>query len=257
MLKLPILLFVRFIVYCQSDGEQRPSIESLMPNAEETKSYLAQWELMSMVNGVLYRRFIDAEGRTKKLQLITPAVLGPELIRLCRTGITGGHIGFRKTVAQVVRRAYWTGYRSDDQRFCRFCQDCTKYHRGAPPRNGPLQSMTVGMPMERWAIDLTGPHTRSRHRKVYILTAIDCFTRFFEAVAIPNKEVTTVALALVENAFCRYGLPSQLLSDQGKEFDNFLLQELSRLLGVDKFVRRLTRNQQMDVLNDFIGHLIR
>ena len=57
-----------------SDGEQRPSIKSLMPTAEETKSYWAQWELLSMVNGVLYRRFIDAEGRTKRLQLITPTV---------------------------------------------------------------------------------------------------------------------------------------------------------------------------------------
>ena len=217
-----------------SDGEQRPSIESLMPTAEETKSYWAQWELLAMVNGVLYRCFIDAEGRTKKLQLITPTVLRPELIRLCHTGMTGGHLGFRKTVEQVARRAYWTGYRSDVQRFCRRCPDCTKYHRGAPPRNGPLQSMTVGMPMERWAIDLTGPHTRSRHGKVYILTAIDCFTRFVEAVAIPNKEATTVARALVENVFCRYGLPSQLLSDQGKEFDNVLLHELCRLLGVDK-----------------------
>jgi len=99
VLKLPILLSVRFIVYCQSDGEQRPSIESLMPTAEETKLYWARWELLSMVNGVLYRRFVDAEGRTKKLQLITPAVLRPELIRRCHTGITGGHLGFRKTVA--------------------------------------------------------------------------------------------------------------------------------------------------------------
>jgi len=116
-----------------SDGEQRPSIESLMPTAEETKSYWAQWELLSMVNGVLYRRFIDAEGCTKRLQLITPAVLRPELIRLCHTGMTVGHLGFRKTVEQVARRAYWTGYRSDVQRFCRRCPDCTKYHCGAPP----------------------------------------------------------------------------------------------------------------------------
>ena len=217
-----------------SEGQERPSIESLLPTAEETESYWTQWELLTVVNGVLYRRFIDADGRTKRLQLIAPAVLRSELVRLCHTGMTGGHLGFRKTVDQVARRAYWTGYRSDVQRFCRRCQECTKYHRGAPPRNGPLQSMTVGMPMERWAIDLTGPHPRSRHGKVYILTAIDCFTRYVEAVAIPNKEATTVARALVENVFCRYGLPLQLLSDQGKEFDNTLLQELCRLLGVDK-----------------------
>jgi len=47
--------------------------------------------------------------------------------------MTGGHLGFRKTVEQVARRAYWTGYRSDVQRFCRRCPDCTKYHCGAPP----------------------------------------------------------------------------------------------------------------------------
>jgi len=86
--------------------------------------------------------------------------------------------------------------------------------------------------MERWAIDLTGPHPRSRNGKVYILAAIDCFTRFVEAVAIANKEATTVTRALVENVFCRYGVTLQLISDQAKEFDNVLLLELCRLLGV-------------------------
>jgi len=222
------------IYHLLSDGQERPPIECLMSVAEETKSYWTQWELLSMINGVLYRRFIDTEGRTKRLQLIVPAVLRPEVLRMCHTGMTGGHLKFRKTVDQVARRAYWAGYRSVVQRFCRRCPECAKYHRGAPPKNGPLQSMTVGMPMERWAIDLTGPHPRSRHGKVYILTAIDCFTRFVEAVAIPNKEAATVARALMENVLCRYGLPQQLLSDQGKEFDSELLHELCRLLGVDK-----------------------
>jgi transposase InsO family protein len=148
--------------------------------------------------------------------------------------MTGGHLALRKTLDQVSRRAYWKGYRRDVERFCRMCSKCAKNHRGPPPRSGNLQPMATGAPMERMEIDLTGPHPRSRNGKTYILTCIDCFTKWADAIAIPNKEAVTVARALVVNVFCRYGLPIQILSDQGNEFDNTLMHELCELLDIDK-----------------------
>src|SRR5206468_2916603 len=65
-------------------------------------------------------------------------------------------------------------------------------------------------------------------------TAIDAFTKFPEAVPLRNKEATTVARALFDVVISRYGIPLQLLSDRGTEFENGLLLELCRLLGMDK-----------------------
>ena len=63
---------------------------------------------------------------------------------------------------------------------------------------------------------------------------VNCFTRWTEACPLPNK--TTVA---VSEAFCQliiywFGMPSVIYSDQGRELENHLMQELCLLLGAHK-----------------------
>lgn len=93
--------------------------------------------------------------------------------------------------------------------------------------------MQLGAPFERCGIDLTGPWPKS-NGKVYILTYLDHFTKWADAIPVTNKEAETIAKALVSQLCCHVGVPIQLLSDQGKEFDNNLMAALCLLLGVDK-----------------------
>ena len=97
-----------------------------------------------------------------------------------------------------------------------------------------MAEFRVGEPMERWGIDLTGPHPTSAGGHKYILTAIDYFSRWTEAFPIRNQEAATVAKVLVEQVFVRFGVPLQILSDQGPNFESGLFQEMCRLLGIDK-----------------------
>ena len=75
---------------------------------------------------------------------------------------------------------------------------------------------------------------RSRRGKYYLLTYLDHFTKFAEAVPIPNKEAETVCRVLAEELFPRFGAPLQLLTNQGREFENRLVRGLSTIYGVDK-----------------------
>jgi hypothetical protein len=54
------------------------------------------------------------------------------------------------------------------------------------------------------AIDVlvAGPFPWSDQGNRYLLIAMDYFTKWSEAYAIPNQEVLTVAEALVTNCFC-------------------------------------------------------
>ena len=79
--------------------------------------------------------------------------------------------------------------------------------------------MIVGAPFERVGIDLSGPHPRSKKGYVYILTYVDNMSKCAEAAPLRNKETATVAEALEDRIFPRIGLPPQILSDQGKEFN--------------------------------------
>lgn len=84
--------------------------------------------------------------------------------------------------------------------------------------------------MQRVATDILGPLPESLSGNSYVLVVADYmyFTRWVEAFPIPNQEATTVARKLVDEVFCHYSPPEQLHSDQGCQFESFLLAEVCR-----------------------------
>jgi len=96
-----------------------------------------------------------------------------------------------------------------------------------------LQPVLSVAPCERWYIDLTGPHPKSNQGNIYILTCLDSFTKWAEAFPLRTKEAEPIARILAEKVFCRFGAPLSILSDQGKEVDGRIMNEVCRLFDVD------------------------
>jgi len=65
---------------------------------------------------------------------------------------------------------------------------------------------------------------------------VDEFTKWAEAFPIRNKEAESIAKVLVEQLFCRFSTPLSILSDEGKEVDGRIIQEVCRLFGIDKLL---------------------
>ena len=143
-------------------------------------------------------------------------------------------MGVDRTAKQVQQRAFWTSWSKDVRQFVRACPDCACYLRGKAPRQGYLQSAPVGEPWERISIDICGEFPTSRSGNRYILTVLDLFSRWAESFPIRNHEASTVARVLSEQVFSRFGIPKQILSDRGAEFESALMRELCHALGIDK-----------------------
>ena len=94
--------------------------------------------------------------------------------------------------------------------------------------------MVTGTVIEHCHVDITGPHPQTPRGSRYILTCVDAFSKWVEAFAIPNREAKTVARVLVEQVFCGLGIPVALLTDNSGELDVSLMQEILRLLNIDK-----------------------
>ena len=97
-----------------------------------------------------------------------------------------------------------------------------------------MQTPLAGEPWERISIDITGPHPKSSRQNVYILTVVDHFSKWGEATAIPNHTAYTVARALMTNVFARFGMPAEILTDRGAEFESELFSQLLKWLGIEK-----------------------
>ena len=67
-----------------------------------------------------------------------------------------------------------------------------------------------------------------------VLTVVCPFSKFCECLPLRNKEAVTVARTLVEEVFCLYGTPLELLSDRGGEVYSQIMRELCQLLQIDK-----------------------
>ena len=67
-----------------------------------------------------------------------------------------------------------------------------------------------------------------------ILTMIDGLTGWAEAVPIADQTAVTVARAVYSEWIARYGVPEQLHSDRGVQFESAVFAELCDTFGVDK-----------------------
>ena len=69
-----------------------------------------------------------------------------------------------------------------------------------------------------------------------------------EAYALPDQEATTVAQKLVDEFFCRFSVPEQLHSDQGKQFESKLISTICHQLLQVKKSRTTPYHPQSDSL---------
>jgi hypothetical protein len=92
----------------------------------------------------------------------------------------------------------------------------------------------VGAPLERIALDVLGPLPLSKNENKYILVITDYFTRWAEAYPMKNQETKTIADLLINEFVCRFGIPHQIHTDQGRQFESSLFQNLCKRLNIDK-----------------------
>jgi len=97
--------------------------------------------------------------------------------------------------------------------------------------------LTPNGPGDILQIDLVGklPTGRSRTGAQYtfLLTCLDSYTRYLTLIALKDKSAICVAEALFD-VFCKQGCYNYVLSDCGLEFNNDVLNNLCRLMGVEK-----------------------
>ena len=92
------------------------------------------------------------------------------------------------------------------------------------------------MPDRRFSalhLDLVGPLPESEGC-TYLLTIIDRYSRWLEAVPLSDMTAKSCARALIRHWISRYGVPDTIVTDQGRQFTSDLWNELTVILGIVK-----------------------
>ena len=96
-----------------------------------------------------------------------------------------------------------------------------------------MESITSSSPLQLAAIDFLYLDPCSGDYE-YLLVITDHFTRFAQVYPTINKSARTAAEKLYNDFKMRYGIPEKLLNDRGREFENELFQQLSKLCEIKK-----------------------
>ena len=149
-----------------------------------------------------------------------------------------GHMGVDKTYERVrdyVRRnniKFERGMEQHVRNFISRCPICQKNSDRDDTINVKSFTSITLRPMQRLSIDTIGPLPMDTKGHKYIIVMIDTFTRYLLTYPAKTLEAKECADILSQH-ICRYGVPDEILTDNGKQFVNNHLQQLLSVFDVE------------------------
>jgi hypothetical protein len=158
-----------------------------------------------------------------------------------------GHHGFNRTCKKIedylrnnVVKADngqrltqpWPAMRDHVRVFLRKCSCCQKMSKLKLPIHTQPFTTASYFPFDKVAVDTIGPLPPDEHGNKYLIVFIDCFSRYVCLYPVPDVTGINFAKSLIK--YCgHHPIPSTLVSDNGTQFKNDLIEGLTTLLGTN------------------------
>ncbi|XP_028176931.1 uncharacterized protein K02A2.6-like [Ostrinia furnacalis] len=166
------------------------------PNCEEEKPYFARKNEILLDFGCLIYKY----------RIIIPPSLQVQILK----EIHQGHLGVNKMKNLSRNYVYWPSLDRDLENLCRSCEACRAV-RDAPPR---AQLHPWEFPLVPWQ-RLHADFAELLGKKYLII--VDAHSKWIEALPMTRTDSQATITAFM-SVFSRFGLPSQLVTDNGPPF---------------------------------------
>ena len=206
-------------------------------NVEDKESWLEfqdgiEWfkirHELRVQNGTLYRE-ID-----EKLRVVVPKQVVSMVLNFLHDSPLAGHRDFEKTYDSIRSKYFWLRMHKDIKKYCETCHLCQTKKYLNKPSVAPLKPLVVNSVWSLIGLDIAGPLNVTSSGNKYIVIAVDYFTKFCVAKAIPDFTALSTAKFLFEEVICKLGMPKTIISDKGVNFQSKLFEQLCKLLKIKK-----------------------
>ncbi|XP_061351287.1 uncharacterized protein LOC133296340 [Gastrolobium bilobum] len=195
---------------------------TLPPDVKEAKKIARRSAHFCLMNDRLYKRGFS----TPLLKCLNPGDVGYVLEEI-HEGINGHHIGGHSLARKALRAGfYWPTMERDTYNHVKKCDKCQRFadvHR-APPEE--LTSITSPWPFHKWGMDILGPFPKATGRIQWLIVATNYFTKWVEAEAVATITSQNVRKFFWRNVVYRFGIPGEVITDNGTQFTDSKFREL-------------------------------
>ncbi|XP_060969882.1 uncharacterized protein LOC133037084 [Cannabis sativa] len=187
---------------------------TLPHDKNESRKLRAKAARFTLYNGKLYRRSFSGP----LLRCLLPAESNYILQEL-HQGECGNHSGHRSLCNKALTIGYyWPTMRADSYNFVQQCDKCQRFAQIShlPPEK--LHSSLTPWPFMRWGMDIVGKMPTAPGQRVFMLALTDYFSKWVEAEAFAQVRDREVKNFIWKNIICRFGIPKEIVTDNGSQF---------------------------------------
>ncbi|XP_074314436.1 uncharacterized protein LOC141649650 [Silene latifolia] len=208
-------------------------------------------------NGTLYRRSFSCQW----LRCLSKDE-ATEAMHEAHSGIFGAHQSGPKLHDRVkIMGYYWPTIVQDCMDFAKKCEPCQFYANFIHQPPEPLHPTVSSWPFETWGLDVVGPLSpRTSNGQEYILTAIDYFSKWAEAITLREVKKEYGLDFIRTQIIYRYGVPQRITTDNGKQFFNHLMTSLGENFEFKQYKSSMynaSANGLAEVFNKTLCNLLR
>nr|XP_009762357.1 PREDICTED: uncharacterized protein LOC104214397 [Nicotiana sylvestris] len=155
---------------------------------------------------------------------------------------------------------YWVTMVKDCMDHTKRCQACQFYANYIHQPLEPLHPTVASWPFDAWGLDVVGPLPKSSKGQMYILAAIDYFSKWAEVVPLKEVKKETVVDFIKSYIIFRYSIPRYIITDNEMPFDNKLVKSLCEKFSFKQHkssIYNAPANGLAEAFNKTLGNLLK
>jgi transposase InsO family protein len=179
---------------------------------------------------LLYKIVTRKNGSVLQIPWVPASLVPKVLYTYHNSTCNGAHFGIKRTFYKIRDRFFWPNMYKDIEQHVLSCINCQKNKPSRRKPDGHLHSIEPPRGIwQRLAMDYVGPVPSSKSGNKYFLVLTDLFSKFVVTKAVPDNTSTTAAKFLLYDVFMIYGVPYEIITDNGQHFSSSLYESLLKL----------------------------
>ncbi|XP_062119250.1 uncharacterized protein LOC133833000 [Humulus lupulus] len=194
----------------------------LPAHAKDAKLLRLRAQHYSIIHGTLYRRSFNGPY----LRYLRPSK-AKKLLEEIHEGSCGNHTGGQSLAHKALTAGYyWPCMMTEARDYAKKCDKCQRFTPTIHQPAQVLHSTIAPWPFAKWGMDVVGELPRAAGGKWYALLATDYFTKWVVAEVYVTVSKTDTMSFIWKHIICQFGIPWEIVVDNGTSFQNAKVQEL-------------------------------